>query len=49
VEPKLQGQNKDPAPPPTIINEEEEYGRSMETQNTRTENSILDSLERLWR
>ena len=25
VEPKFQGQYKDPAPPPTIINEEEEY------------------------
>ena len=25
VEPKFQGQHKDPAPPPTIINEEEEY------------------------
>jgi len=25
VEPKFQGQHKDPAPPPIIINEEEEY------------------------
>ena len=25
VEPKFQGQHKDPIPPPTIINEEEEY------------------------
>ena len=25
VEPKFQGQHKDPASPPTIINEEEEY------------------------
>ena len=25
VEPKFQGQHKDPAPPPMIINEEEEY------------------------
>jgi len=25
VEPKFQGQHKNPAPPPTIINEEEEY------------------------
>jgi len=25
VEPKFQGQHKDPAPPPVIINEEEEY------------------------
>jgi len=25
VEPKFQGQHKDSAPPPTIINEEEEY------------------------
>ena len=25
VEPKLQGQCKEPAPPPVIINEEEEY------------------------
>jgi len=25
VEPKFQGQHKDPTPPPTIINEEEEY------------------------
>jgi len=25
VEPKLKGQHKEPAPPPTIINEEEEY------------------------
>ena len=25
VEPKFQGQRKDPAPPPVIINEEEEY------------------------
>ena len=25
MEPKFQGQHKDPAPPPVIINEEEEY------------------------
>ena len=25
VEPKCKGQHKEPAPPPTIINEEEEY------------------------
>ena len=25
VEPKFQGQHKDPAPPPTVINEKEEY------------------------
>jgi len=25
VEPKFQGQRKEPAPPPVIINEEEEY------------------------
>ena len=25
VEPKFKGQHKEPAPPPTIINEEEEY------------------------
>ena len=25
MEPKFQGQHKDPVPPPVIINEEEEY------------------------
>jgi len=35
VEPKFQGQHKDPAPPPVIINEEEEY-KVEEVQKHRT-------------
>ena len=35
VEPKFQGQHKDPAPPPVIINEEEEY-EVEEVQKHRT-------------
>jgi len=35
VEPKFQGQHKDPVPPPVMINEEEEY-EVEEVQKHRT-------------
>jgi len=48
---KFKGQYKEPAPPLTIINEEEEYEVeevSTEAQETRTGNTILGALERIW-
>jgi len=36
VEPKFQGKHKDPAPPPTIINEKEEY-KVEEVRKHRTQ------------
>ena len=45
VEPKFQGQHKDPAPPPVIINEEEEYEveevRKHRTRGQETQYLVL--------
>jgi len=47
VEPKFKGQHKEPAPSPTIINEEEEY-EVEEARKHRKGNTIPGALEGLW-
>ena len=47
VEPKFKGQHKEPAPSPTIINEEEEY-EVEEARKHRKGNTIPGTLEGLW-
>ena len=47
VEPKFKGQHKEPAPPLTIINEEEEY-EVEEVQEMRMGNTVFSALEKIW-